>query len=170
MKKLFHFLKLAWSVSPAYLLLLTGQSVCNAAKTIFNTILPMFLVNELIGARDVKQLALYSGLIILNNVGMTFLSNTFIRFTSVGEEKTGRGMLKLMSEKIMNLEYSYLENPTYLDLKERAVFALQNQSAITGMIRMITDVFSQGLTLLGLLAILVTLGPVLIVVLVIGIF
>ena len=170
MKKLLHFLKLAWSVSPAYLLLLTGQSVCNAAKTIFNTILPMFLVNELIGARDVKQLALYSGLIILNNVGMTFLSNTFIRFTSVGEEKTGRGMLKLMSEKIMNLEYSYLENPTYLDLKERAVFALQNQSAITGMIRMITDVFSQGLTLLGLLAILVTLGPVLIVVLVIGIF
>ena len=170
MKKLLHFLKLAWSVSPAYLLLLTGQSVCNAAKTIFNTILPMFLVNELIGARDVKQLALYSGLIILNNVGMTFLSNTFIRFTSVGEEKTGHGMLKLMSEKIMNLEYSYLENPTYLDLKERAVFALQNQSAITGMIRMITDVFSQGLTLLGLLAILVTLGPVLIVVLVIGIF
>ena len=170
MKKLLHFLKLAWSVSPAYLLLLTGQSVCNAAKTIFNTILPMFLVNELIGARDVKQLALYSGLIILNNVGMTFLSNSFIRFTSVGEEKTGHGMLKLMSEKIMNLEYSYLENPTYLDLKERAVFALQNQSAITGMIRMITDVFSQGLTLLGLLAILVTLGPVLIVVLVIGIF
>ena len=146
MKKLLHFLKLAWSVSPAYLLLLTGQSVCNAAKTIFNTILPMFLVNELIGARDVKQLALYSGLIILNNVGMTFLSNTFIRFRSVGEEKTGRGMLKLMSEKIMNLEYSYLENPTYLDLKERAVFALQNQSAITGMIRMITDVFSQGFT------------------------
>ena len=102
MKKLLHFLKLAWSVSPAYLLLLTGQSVCNAAKTIFNTILPMFLVNELIGARDVKQLALYSGLIILNNVGMTFLSNTFIRFTSVGEEKTGHGMLKLMSEKIRN--------------------------------------------------------------------
>lgn len=169
MKKLLHFLKLAWSVSPSYLLLLVAQSVCNAAKTIFNTILPMFLVNELIGARDVKQLALYSGLIILNNVGMTFLSNTFTRFTSVGEKKTGDGMLKLLSEKIMNLEYSYLENPTYLDLKERAVFALQNQSAITGMIRVITEVVSQGLTLVGLLAILITLGPVLIVVLVIGI-
>ena len=60
-----------------------------------------------------------------------------------------------MSEKIMNLEYSYLENPTYLDLKERAVFAIQNQNAISNMITMVTDVFSKGLTLVGLLSILI---------------
>lgn len=121
MKKLIHFLKLAWSVSPSYMILLVTQSVCTAGKTILNTVLPMFLVNELIGARDVKMLAVYTGLIILNNVGMTFLSNTFDRFAEVGRVKTSQEMLKLMSEKIMNLEYSYLENPTYLDLKERAV-------------------------------------------------
>lgn len=169
MKKLIHFLKLAWSVSPSYILLLVASSVCTAAKTVLNTILPMFLVNELIGAREVETLALYTGLIILNNVGMTFLGNTFDRFINVGEVKTSREMLKLMSEKIMNLEYSYLENPTYLDLKERAVFAIQNQNAIANMIRMVTDVFSKGLTLVGLLSILITLGPVLIVALVVGI-
>ncbi len=169
MKKLIHFLKLAWSVSPAYMILLVAQSVCTAGKTILNTVLPMFLVNELIGARDVKMLALYTGLIILNNVGMTFLSNTFDRFAEVGRVKTSQEMLKLMSEKIMNLEYSYLENPTYLDLKERAVFAIQNQNAISNMIYMVTDVFSKGLTLVGLLSILITLGPVLIVVLAVGI-
>lgn len=169
MKKLIHFLKLAWSVSPSYILLLVASSVCTAAKTVLNTVLPMFLVNELIGAREVETLALYTGLIILNNVGMTFLGNTFDRFINVGEVKTSREMLKLMSEKIMNLEYSYLENPTYLDLKERAVFAIQNQNAIANMIRMVTDVFSKGLTLVGLLSILITLGPVLIVALVVGI-
>lgn len=169
MKKLIHFLKLAWSVSPAYMLLLVAQSVCTAGKTILNTVLPMFLVNELIGARNVKMLAVYTGLIILNNVGMTFLSNTFDRFAEVGRVKTSQEMLKLMSEKIMNLEYSYLENPTYLDLKERAVFAIQNQNAISNMIYMVTDVFSKGLTLVGLLSILITLGPVLIVVLAVGI-
>ena len=169
MKKIMHFLKLAWSVSPTYVLLLVAQSVCSAAKTVFNTILPMYLVNELIGAREVETLVLYTGLIILNNVGMTFLANTFDRFIQVGEAKTSREMLKLMSEKIMNLEYSYLENPTYLDLKERAVFAIQNQGAIAGMIRILAEVFSQGLTLISLLTILITLGPVLIVVLVVGI-
>ncbi|MBQ8280416.1 MAG: ABC transporter ATP-binding protein [Roseburia sp.] len=169
MKKLAHFLKLAWSVSPTYVLLLVAQSACSAAKTVLNTILPMYLVNELIGARDVQTLALYAGLVVLNNVGMTFLANSFDRFIQVGEVKTSREMLKLMSEKIMNLEYSYLENPTYLDLKERAVFAIQNQGAIAGMIRIIAEVFSQGLTLISLLAVLITLGPVLIVVLVVGI-
>ena len=168
MKKLVHFLKLAWSVSPTYMLLLVANSACSAAKTIFNTILPMFLVNELMGAKDPENLVLYSGFIILNNVGMTFLANTFERFIKVDEVKTSRGMLKLMSEKIMNLEYSYLENPTYLDLKERAIFAINNQNAIANMIKMIADVLSMGLTLTGLLTILLTLGPVLIIVLVVG--
>ncbi len=169
MKKLVHFIKLAWSVSPGYIILLVAQSVCTAGKTLLNTVLPMFLVNELLGAKDVKMLVGYTGLIILNNVGMTFHGNTFERFVQVGQTKTSQEMLKLMSEKIMNLEYSYLENPTYLDLKERAVFAIQNQNAISNMIYMITDVLSKALTLAGLLAILVTLGPVLIVALVIGI-
>lgn len=169
MKKLLHFIKLAWSVSPWYMVLLVVKSVCEAAKTLLNTVLPMYLLNELIGDRSLKMLTLYTGLIILNNVGMTFLNNTFERFTEVGRMKTSQGMLKLMSEKIMNMEYSYLENPAYLDLKERAVFSIENQNAIANMITMITDVFSQGLTLAGLLGILLTLGPVLMLVLAVGI-
>lgn len=169
MKKLIHFIKLAWNVSPANILLLVVNSICGAAKTILNTILPMFLVNELLGARDTEKIVLYCGVIILNNVGMTLLSNIFTRFIKWEEVRTHRGMLKLMSEKIMNLEYSYLENPAYLDLKERAVFAINNQDAIANCIKAMAEVFSMALTLTGLLTILVTLGPVLIVVLVLGI-
>ena len=46
MKNLIHFLKLAWKVSPANFLLLIASAVCSAAKTILNTMLPMFLVNN----------------------------------------------------------------------------------------------------------------------------
>lgn len=170
MKKLVHFLKLAWSVSPSYMILLVLNSVSNAAKTLFNIILPMFLVDELIGDRQLEALLLYAGLIILNNVGMTFLANTLERFISVREQQVREGMMKLMSEKIMNLEYSYLENPTYLDLKERAIFAVTNQDAIANMINALSEVLSQVLTMAGLVTILITLGPVLIVVLAISIF
>lgn len=169
MKKLLHFIKLAWTVSPANILLLIANALCGAAKTILNTVLPMFLVNELLGARNVENLILYSGLIVLNNVGMALLEKIFARFMQVESVKSHRGMLKLMSEKIMNLEYSYLENPTYLDLKERAVFAIENQDAISNCISAMADVLSMALTLTGLFTILATLGPVLIVVLVIGI-
>ena len=169
MKKLVHFLKLAWSVDPSYFLLLFLNALCNAAKALLNIVLPMYLVNELTGARNPEQLFLYGGLIVLNNVGMTFLANTLERLNVVKSRKTSEGMMKLMSEKIMNLEYSYLENPAYLDLKERAVFAIENQNAIANLINVIFETLGTGVTMAGMIAILATLGPVLIIVLVIGI-
>ena len=169
MKKLLHFLKLAWSVSPSYLTLLVLNALTNAAKTVLNVVLPMYLIDELTTGRDIKQLVIYGGLVVLNNVGMTFLTNTFVRFIKVKEKQTRIGMMKLMSDKIMNLEYSYLENPTYLDLKERAVFIINNQDAIANLIIALADLLSKGATLIGLIVILITLGPVLIVVLFIGI-
>ncbi len=168
MKKLIHFLKLAWSVSPANLLLQLLQALMGTVKILCNMILPMFLVNELVGNRDVERLILFAGLIIVNNVGMTLLDNLINRFSIVQQEKASNEMLKLMSEKIMNLEYSYLENPTYLDLKERAVFTIQNQNAISALLSMVFQTLGQALTMTGMLAILATLGPVLIVVLVVG--
>lgn len=169
MKKLVHFLKLAWSVSPSYLIILVLNAICESAKSILNVILPMFLINELTDSRRIEVLAFYAGLIVLNNVGMTLLTNIGKRFSSVKDVQVQEGMMKLMSEKIMNLEYSYLENPAYLDLKERAVFAINNQNAIANMIYAVAEFLSKALTLIGLVSILITLGPVLIVVLAISI-
>ena len=169
MKKFIHFLKLAWSVSPSYLILLVVHACCESAKNLLNVILPMYLIDELTGAQDIKQLCLYGSLIVLNNVGMMFISNTLQRFIRVKEEQTHDGMNKLMSEKIMNLEYSYLEDPYYLDLKERAVFTIQNQNVISNLIVTMSDLLSKGATLVGIVAILVSLGPVLLVVLLIGV-
>lgn len=168
MKKLVHFMKLAWSVSPAYMLLFLFQSVAGAAKILLNVILPMFLVNELTGEKQMERLVLFASLIVVNNVGMTLLDNILNRFCSVLQTKSSNEMTKLMSEKVMNLEYSYLENPKYLDLKERAIFAINNQGAISQMTTMIFQTLSQALTMTGLLAILATLGPVLIVALIVG--
>lgn len=169
MKNLIHFIKLAWSVSPAYLVLLVVHAFCETAKNLLNVVLPMYLIDELIGTKDIKQLCLFGGLIVANNVGMTFISNTLQRFIRVKEEQTHDGMNKLMSEKIMNLEYSYLENPYYLDLKERAVFTVQNQNVISNLIIAMSELLSRGATLVGLVTILISLGPVLLIVLLIGI-
>lgn len=169
MKKLIHFIKLVWSVSPAYLVLLVVHAFCESAKNLLNVVLPMYLIDELVGAKDIKQLCLFGGLIVVNNVGMTLVSNTLQLFIRVKEEQTHDGMNKLMSEKIMNLEYSYLENPYYLDLKERAVFTVQNQNVISNLIIAMSELLSRGTTLVGLVTILISLGPVLLIVLLVGI-
>lgn len=169
MKKLTSFLKLAWQVSPDYIVILVLQSVTTAAKLWLNIILPKFLIDELLGAKEMQMILLFGALIIANNVGMTWLEKLYKRLTEVKKEAMRRRMTERMAEKIMNLEYSYLEDPYYLDLKERAVFAVDTQNAIANIVTCVSKVFSGAVTLIGLLAIIVTLGPVMILVLVAGI-
>lgn len=159
MKKIKSFLYLAWKACPSYIVLLVLQAVTQAVRLWLNVILPKFLVDELLGGADVRRLIIYGGLIVLNNVGMTLLEKLYRRMLEPRENYMRNAMNKKMAEKIMNLEYSYLEEPYYLDLKERAVFALTNQGAITNLVIMISDTISKGVTLAGLLVIMATLGP-----------
>ena len=129
----------------------------------------MLLINELIGDRTVSRLLLYGGLIVANNVVMTFLTDSITKYRDVKDEWVQNAMVEKMGERIMNLEYSYLEDPYYLDLKESAIFAIQNQSAIANVIRVFADTLQGFITLAGLLTILATLGPVLVIVLAIGV-
>lgn len=169
MKKIKSFLYLAWKACPSYIVLLVLQAVTQAVRLWLNVILPKFLVDELLGGADVRRLIIYGGLIVLNNVGMTLLEKLYRRMLEPRENYMRNAMNKKMAEKIMNLEYSYLEEPYYLDLKERAVFALTNQGAITNLVMMISDTISKGVTLAGLLVIMATLGPFMILVLAAGI-
>ena len=169
MKSIVNFIKQVWKISPGYILLIFFNALLSGAKIIFNTILPMLLINELIGDRTVSRLLLYGGLIVANNVVMTFLTDSITKYRDVKDEWVQNAMVEKMGERIMNLEYSYLEDPYYLDLKESAIFAIQNQSAIANVIRVFADTLQGFITLAGLLTILATLGPVLVIVLAIGV-
>lgn len=157
-------MKLAWQVSPDYIIVLILQSVTSALKLWLNIILPKYLIDELLGAKNMQMILLFGGLIIANNVGMAWLEKLYKRMVEVKKEYMRRKMTERMAEKIMNLEYSYLEDPYYLDLKERAVFAI-GQNAIAQIVTVVSRVFSGAITLAGLLAIIASLGPVMILVL-----
>lgn len=165
MKKLSSFLGLAWQAAPGYIVLLVAQASFAAAKLWLNIILPKFLVDELLVERDAGMLLCFGALLVANNVGMTWLDKLCKRFLEAKQDYLRNEMNKKMAEKIMNLEYSYLEDPYYLDLKERAVFAISNQDCIANLVLCVSKTFSGALSLAGLLVIIATLGPVMIVVL-----
>ena len=168
MKAMMHFIKLAWKTAPDYMLVMVFQSILNAGRMILNVYLPKLLIDELTGEKDVKMIILYVGLVIFNIVGMQLVNNIINRYVYVKREKVALYMRRAMSKKIMNIEYSYIEDPYYLDLKERAVFAINNQGAIESTIRSVANVLTSMITLIGLLVIMATLGPVLIIALFVG--
>ncbi len=166
MKKLIHFMKLAWSVSPMYILALVFKSLMGGAKMILNVVLPKLLIDEILGAKRPDMLIFFGSLIVLNNVLMKLIENALERYMNVKSSYVNNTMQEKMGEKIMNIEYSYLEDPYYLDLKERACFAISNQSAISQVINYVSQTLTSVFTLVGLLTIMLTLGPVLIILMV----
>ena len=126
-KKLKSFLGLAWRLCPSYIILVLVDAFLNAGKIVANVILPKFLIDELLGVRDPINLLIYGGLIVLSNVLFAFIDNLMKKTMTIKKIDMQEKMSYAMAEKIMNVEFSYLENPYYLDLKERAVFAINNQ-------------------------------------------
>ena len=169
MKTIWTFVKQVWKVSPAYVLLILLNGLIGGGKIILNMVLPMFLIDELTGGRDVKKLILFGACIVANNVIMTFIIDSLQKYRDVKDEWVQNVMVEKLGERIMNLEYSYLENTYYLDLKERAIFAVQNQSAIVAIITLIANTVQGVITLAGLMVILFTLGPVLMTAIAIGV-
>ena len=168
MKKLMHFMKLAWSISPMYIIALVLKALLGGANMLLNVILPKLLIDEIIGDKQVNMLLLFGVLIVLNNVLMKLFENILDCYLNVRGEFVNKTMQEKMGEKIMNIEYSCLEDPYYLDLKERAVFAISNQDAIARLIDYVSKTLTSIVTLVGLLAVLMTLGPVLIILMVVA--
>jgi len=122
-KKLKMFFALSWEISPAYMFILLGNTLISSAQIFLNIIIPKYLIDELVGACEVDRLILFGGLIVLSNLLFAFLEKTMKRLLDVKAIYVKEKMNQTMAKKIMNVEFAHLEDPYYLDLKERSVYA-----------------------------------------------
>lgn len=168
-KKLKMFFALSWEISPAYMFILLGNTLISSAQIFLNIIIPKYLIDELVGACEVDRLILFGGLIVLSNLLFAFLEKTMKRLLDVKAIYVKEKMNQTMAKKIMNVEFAHLEDPYYLDLKERSVFALNVMSVMQNLISNITIAFKSVATITGLIIIMLTLSWVLVVFLIITI-
>lgn len=168
-KKIKIFFALSWKISPAYIFILVGNTLISSFQIFINIILPKYLIDELIGDCNINKLVLYGGAIVLFNLLFAFLEKTMKRLLDVKSIYVNEKMNQAMAQKIMNVEFAHLEDPYYLDLKERSVFALNSMGSMQNLISNITIFFKSCVTIIGLLAIMFTLSWVLVLLLVITI-
>ena len=169
LRKLKMFFLLSWRISPSYIICLILNTAISSGQIFANVILPKYLIDELVGQKDIERLLLFGSLIVLSNIMFAFLNNTMKRIMDVKNIYMNDMMNKAMAEKIMNVEFSYLENPYYLDLKERAAFAVTNQSSMKRLIESVASMLKNLVTITGLVAIMFTLSWILVVLLAVSI-
>ena len=168
-KKLKIFLTLSWEISPAYIFILLGNTAISSAQIFLNIILPKYLIDELVGDMAVDKLIFWGGLIVLSNLLFAFLEKTMKRLLDIKAIYVKEKMNQTMAKKIMNVDFAHLEDPYYLDLKERSVFALNVMSVMQGLISNITIALKSIVTIVGLIIIMMTLSWILVVFLIITI-
>lgn len=161
------FLRLAWSISPSYIILLVINAIVSACSLLVNVVLPKYLIDELMTTQNVTMLIVWGCAIVGSNFLFAFLVKTMDRLLKVRNVYMIEEMLLRLSQKLMNIEYACLENPYYLDLKERAKFAITNQSALLNLINASTDCLKQIAIVIGLLVIMFQLSIVLVVILIV---
>jgi ABC-type multidrug transport system fused ATPase/permease subunit len=161
-KKISLVVSLVWSLKPVYFITLFLNSLIYSAHVLTNVIFPKYLIEELIGNQDSATLITWILVIVLSNTVFTFLKKTLKRVLEVQEKDLFWQIECAFSEKIMSIEYRYLEDPYYLDLKERATFAMRNQSSLSRLINMAITFVNQAVTVVGLIILILNLSWILV--------
>lgn len=163
-------MKLVWSISPSYFFMLIFNSLIFTGQILLNVILPKYLIDELTGNRDSNKLIFWVGAIVASNLLFSFLKKSLKRLLDLKEKDVMWQIEREFARKVMSVEYWHLEDPYYLDLKERASFAMQNQGAVSNLIINSIDFLNHFLTVIGLIAIMLQLSWVLVVTLLVTVF
>ncbi|NLV34464.1 MAG: ABC transporter ATP-binding protein, partial [Clostridiaceae bacterium] len=169
-KKISLVVSLVWKLKPSYFITLFLNALIFSSHVLANVIFPKYLIEELMGNQDTIMLITWVIVIVAINAVFTLLKKTFKRVLDVQEKDLFWQIECAFSQKIMSIEYRYLEDPYYLDLKERATFAMRNQSSLSRLINMAIMFVNQLVTVIGLIALMLNLSWILVVSLLFTVF
>ena len=163
MKKIRLFVKMSWDVSAKYYVLLLLSCVMSGMKIFMNLYLPALFVEAITTGAELSKSIKYVIIIVLSNV-LLYILMQVLESKLEAEKIYVSDMLNLkLSDKIMTISYEKIENPHYLDLRQRALYAIEVQDAITVFIYTTTNIVKKCIVLLELFIILFHLSNFLII-------
>jgi ABC-type multidrug transport system fused ATPase/permease subunit len=147
------FIKFTWGCHKSYYIVIIISSLILSIQTIFNAYSLSLLISYL-EKGEYNYSLIAGGVIVGINFAFYFLNKLMVRLKEVSSMKMEIAVNKTISDKLMRIPFQYLEDPYYLDLKERAKMGINNFDVIY---RLVTNgaTFIQNLvSLVGLASII----------------
>lgn len=165
-----YFLKLTNKISNTYIIKSIIGSIFKAASPFINIIMPKYIIDELLGTRNIQKLIIYVGILTVGNLILNIINNYFIKIMEVEKTNLFQKIDSHLGQKAVEMDFENIENPEILDLKERAFFSIYNLDAIGRTLENASIIFYEMITLFGLGYILLILNPIIILVVLIIVF
>lgn len=162
------FMSFAYSCHKKYFYVVLFKSLVTSGLTIFNAY-SLSLVISSLESKTYKISLLMGLLIVLVNLLFNFLNKLINRLVEVEDKAMKEAINRGITEKLMKVPFRYLEDPYYLDLKERAKFAIDNQNSIMRFLESIGELLQLFITLIGLMTIMILFDYLLVIILFIAV-
>ncbi len=165
LKTLKYFYNTAWHEKPSYLFLLLASILLNAGHPFVNLVLSKFLLEELVGSRQVEVLLSFAGGIVLGN--LLFLSLIHIVRTNLAKQDDwfDRYFYDRLSLKSMTMDFPLTEEPKALNQRRKAEEGMAWYSGgMKGLSECVQLLASYILTMAGVVSIVAVMSPVLLIV------
>lgn len=159
LKGFWFLLKYSWKFSKQYVIYIFCFQIISSFIPIISVIMPKFIIDELLGQKRIKILALF--IVIL--VGFNFFSGLLITFLK-GRSFTSKGIVfckfqTMIAEKLSNCDFEQLENPEFLDTKEQAgKFLYANGQGFGVVLDSAINIIGKTFIFIGLIVILSTMN------------
>ena len=163
LKIVLYVYKLAHRLCKSYLPLVISSSFVTAVQPLINLMMLKFMIDELTGAQRIPYFIGLVGIAMSANFILNVLQNILKTWVAIKDNDLMNGFDLMIGEKVMSLDFEMVEDPEILDLKERALFPVHNQGVFQRVIGQAMTLVSQVITMIGLIAILTTLNPLLII-------
>jgi ATP-binding cassette subfamily B protein/ATP-binding cassette subfamily C protein len=130
-----------------------------AAKAIVG-VYGLSLIITKLAMGDLKTSLIYAGAIVLIEVVLRFLELKLTTYTEIENDKVQNAVKILLAEKLMKVEFKYLEDPRYLDSADKAKYAIEDFDALNVTMKSSVDLFTQFITICSLITLIILFNSI----------
>lgn len=159
-KGLWFFCKFGWKSDKRYIVYNLLYQFVNALIPLVNIAMPKFIIDTLLGDRNPGKLLFYATIL----TGYNFIASSLSKWLRLSaftiRLKVSAEFGQFMHKKLIRADYENLENPAFLDMKEKAnKFLYGDWHGFSYVFDSALMILGQFFTLAGIITIVATLNP-----------
>ena len=164
-KGLLFFIRFSWKHEKRYLIYRILKQFISSMIPIVAVVMPRYIINELMGEQRSGALLLYIAILVGYTFTATALSN-WLQWTGFSHRiKVSQDFIVFMHEKTMNADYADIESSRFLEMKEKAEkFLFGDMRGFSYVLDMAIDIIGKSFTMIGVIAVVASLNPLLVLV------
>lgn len=148
-KTLTKFISLTFKLRPVFYLLSLFEALIQTSRLVFGLYATKLIIDSVM-ASQFEQTLWIAGALVLLQLLLNLLSKAFDQLRHTERNELVHRINQLIAESIMKFQYDKLEDPYYLDLRERAKFAYDNQGVAWQLLYLVTRFISIAISLASL--------------------